>query len=192
MKYRMLCHVLCVNACQNVVAHQELVTVLAFCCTCFILLNPARSMGELVPFQSPGTPGPRRKAPDLEADGIAGVLENSFGPTLCQQACHGADLASGFQFCKEHNKADRHVIQTNIAVLNGLLTYNAGGIYRKSQIKDAFQVLDCKYRFQMSASSKDKVDWADQQSTVVHFCFQELRRMVRNLKTMGRTPAWLT
>jgi hypothetical protein len=149
-------------------------------------------MGELVPFQSPGTPGPRRKAPDLEADGIASVLESSFGPTLCQQACQGADLAIGFQYCKEHNKADKHVIQTNIAVLNGLLTYNAGGIYKKSQLKDAFVALDCKHRFQMSSSSKDKAEWAEQQSTVVHFCFQELRRMVRNSRTMGRTPAWLT
>ena len=142
--------------------------------------------------QSPGTPGPSRKAPDLEVQGLSDNLEHSLGPTVCQQACQGADLILGFNVCKEFNKADKNTIQQNIAVLHGLLNFNTGGIYRKAQLKEAFHCLDVKHRCQMSTSSKDKVEWAEQQATVIHFCFQELRRMVRNLKNMTRTPAWLT
>ena len=137
------------------------------------------------------TPRSRRTAPPVSLGAMIEAMEINFGHDMISKACKEDWLIFGHKDdeWEMKGKVTKDVLGKNYTILHGLLHINKGGIYKKTQLREAFDALDAKYHHRLSASHGKS--WSDMESQLLHFMFMELRKHKRNCKTMARSPQWM-
>jgi len=130
----------------------------------------------------------RRTAPEVPLDTMVDAMELALGDEILQKACQGDNLIFG-NIDDDTNKITKSTLQRNFAVLQGLLSINQGGIFRRSTLKECLVALDVKYKHKITTAHGKH--WADRMANMLNNLFIALRQAKKNTTTGKRTPEWL-
>ena len=108
-----------------------------------------------------------------------------------EKACLGEYDVPGLQDFKATGKMNKEVLHLNSNTLQALLGVNSGGIFRRSQLREALVNMDLKVQYKISHGYRNST-WSDDWASFYHACLMEVRKIFRNSKTCSRQPAWLT